>query len=61
MILKATYDIPTRDIKAEDIFRTDQPGVFIEKGLARRLTRDEIDTILDSYVAEAAKLLYGNS
>jgi len=36
-------------------------GSSLKKGLARRLTRDEIDTILDSYVAEAAKLLYGNS
>ena len=46
MILKATHDIPTRDIKAKDIFRTDQPGVFIEKGTCQALDegRDRHDT-----------------
>ena len=60
MMLKALQDIPPRGIKEGDTFKTKHPEIFIENRLGRSLTKEEIQSILDGYVAEMEKVLDGH-
>lgn len=50
-----------RVVQAGQVFQTNNIDghIFIERGLARKLTKQEINTILDSYVEEWEKLQGG--
>lgn len=61
MLLIAIQNIPSRKINAGDTFRTESPEVFLKKGLARRLSKEKIDGILDAYVEEAEKVFMSDN